>query len=369
MKKTVALFSAAVLLGLGLAQSGCSSNNNESKVTKISVITPKDSLKVPNGIIELPLAAKSGTAYFYEPARKTEKTPIIMVPGMGLSAYIFTDTPDERKAWADIFSENGHPVYVYEDPSIMVHEGVDYEKTGMKGRKWNTTRTWSTWGMGPEYPKPYEEVKYPVQQFDSLVASFPDYGNFGFIEVKKDSMATSGASKLAKNAKQSEGHTDNQQAEARGGRRRGGGGGGFGAQIQVENLLTLMDQVGDCILMVHSASGSTGFEAIRQNGDNAEALIVLEPVGSPVKEGDVKKHFADIPFLGVYGDNIDNRRQGRRKQAVEETIRLIKENGGSAEMIDLPAMSIYGNTHLMMQDTNNAEIAGMIMQWIENQQK
>ena len=366
MKKTIAFFAAAVVLGLGLTQSGCSTNTKNAwgEFTKMKVITPMDSLKVSNGKVGLIPAAKTGTVHFYEPSGKNEKTPVIMVPGLGLSAYIFNETPDGRKAWAEIFLENGHPVYVYEDPTIMVHEGIDYDKIGMKGRKWNKQRTWSTWGMGPEYPNPYENVQYPVQHFDSLVASFPEYGNFGFLEVKKDSRASSGASKKAKSGQQSAENEGRGGASARGGRRRGGGGQGFGSQIQVENLLTLMDQVGECVLMVHSASGTTGFEAIRQDGEQVQGLIVLEPVGSPTKEKDVKTHFSDIPFLGVYGDNIDKRRQGRRKQAVEETIRLIQKNEGKADMIDLPAMGIYGNTHLMMQDKNNAEIAHKIILWI-----
>jgi hypothetical protein len=51
-----------------------------------------------------------------------------------------------------------------------------------------------------------------------------------------------------------------------------------------------------------------------------------------------------------------------RHQACETTARLINEAGGKADVISLPKLGIAGNTHLLMQDTNNREIAQMIIE-------
>lgn len=39
--------------------------------------------------------------------------------------------------------------------------------------------------------------------------------------------------------------------------------------------------------------------------------------------------------------------------------------GGVAESIDLPKLGIHGNSHIPMMDDNSAEIAGMVMDWLD----
>ena len=37
----------------------------------------------------------------------------------------------------------------------------------------------------------------------------------------------------------------------------------------------------------------------------------------------------------------------------------------SPEVIDLPAIGIRGNSHMMMNDRNNLEVAAVIQKWLE----
>lgn len=305
-----------------------------------SVKSEETTLSIKGKRISLPEVALTGSYEYFE-SDKT-KLPVIMVPGLGLSSYIFTNTPDNRASWAETFSQQGHDVYVYNDPSIFVNPNLDYSEYQNQASKWQAQRAWNTWGMGSRYPEAYENTRYPTEQFDQLLESFPLYTSFAFLQ-------TSNA----------------QGARGGGGGRSRGGSDDLGTMIKVNNLQSLIDKVGDCILMVHSMSGVIGFETIRQNSEHIKGFIVIEPVGSSTSPEDIKKHFSHIPFLGVYGDYIDQRRQRGRKEAVEETIKLIKSNNGSAEMLDLPAMGLEGNTHLLMQDNNNQGIAEMIIQWIE----
>jgi hypothetical protein len=43
----------------------------------------------------------------------------------------------------------------------------------------------------------------------------------------------------------------------------------------------------------------------------------------------------------------------------------IKAAGGSVDVVDLPQAGIKGNSHMMMMDKNNAEVAGLIQKWLE----
>ena len=72
-------------------------------------------------------------------------------------------------------------------------------------------------------------------------------------------------------------------------------------------------------------------------------------------------------MLGVYGDYIDSRNQGGRKEATEAAAVLFEQYGGTGDVISLPDdHEVHGNTHLMMQDDNNDFIADLIMDWLDD---
>ena len=43
----------------------------------------------------------------------------------------------------------------------------------------------------------------------------------------------------------------------------------------------------------------------------------------------------------------------------------IRAAGGVADVVDLPKAGIHGNSHMMMMDRNNAEVAALIQAWLE----
>jgi hypothetical protein len=98
--------------------------------------------------------------------------------------------------------------------------------------------------------------------------------------------------------------------------------------------------------------------------------VPLGPRGShqPEAEAAAVAHvapLAGIPFLAVYGDDIESRGQSGRLEACRETARHIREAGGIGDILSLPDEGIRGNTHLLMLDNISAEIAGRIMDWID----
>ena len=42
----------------------------------------------------------------------------------------------------------------------------------------------------------------------------------------------------------------------------------------------------------------------------------------------------------------------------------IKTAGGSVDLVNLPDIGIKGNSHMLMQEKNNAEIAEVIQKWL-----
>ena len=59
--------------------------------------------------------------YLIPPEDKQKgKLPVVMVPGMGLTSYLYLATPDGRDGWAQIFAKAGHPVYVFDEPNNAI---------------------------------------------------------------------------------------------------------------------------------------------------------------------------------------------------------------------------------------------------------
>ena len=289
------------------------------------------------------------------PPSGTEKSPIVMVPGLGLSPYIYLTTPDGRPGWATRFVDAGYPVYLFDPPRNVTSGGLDTAAFGGEDpaslSRWSLDRAWPTWGFGPEVGEPYSNVRYPVEQVDQLVASFPAYVSGG-----------AGGSGGDRASGQRGG--DGQQ---RGGRQAGdgqAGGGRFASARETAALEALLERVESATLLVHSAGGATGFAVARSVPDRVEAIVAVEPVGAPTDPGAVAEMGGDAPFLGVYGDYVTERGQTGRKEASQTTADLASEAAPKSTLLDLPAEGIAGNTHLLMQDDNNDAIATRVTSWL-----
>ena len=62
--------------------------------------------------------------------RGGRKLPVIMVPGMGLTSYLYLATPDKRDGWAQLFARAAHPVYVFDEPNNAI-SGFDVSAFGV----------------------------------------------------------------------------------------------------------------------------------------------------------------------------------------------------------------------------------------------
>ncbi|MEN3286465.1 MAG: hypothetical protein V7634_765, partial [Bradyrhizobium sp.] len=125
-----------------------------------------------------------------------------------------------------------------------------------------------------------------------------------------------------------------------------------------------IDRVGPCILLFHSQAGSFGFKVAQARPDKVKALIAIEPagVGDPAKVDVLKT----IPTLFVYGDYIERDARWPKIRATGGAFAdAMRAAGGSVDVVDLPKAGIHGNSHMVMMDKNNTDVAALIQSWLE----
>jgi len=179
------------------------------------------------------------------------------------------------------------------------------------------------WGPGPEVGDPYEDVRYPVESVDQLVASFPCI----------------------------------RQHQRRWRRSR------FASPQETAALEALFNRIGPSVLLVHSAGGGSGFAVAQTVPDLVERIVAVgDRSVRRLTRQPWRRWGGDAPFMGVYGDYVDEREQTGRKARRPRQLQSSQERQvPHRRCFSLPDEGISGNTHLMMQDDNNGEIADRIL--------
>ncbi len=281
----------------------------------------------------------------FENAERT----VVMIPGHGLSSYIYTSTPDGRSGWTSDFSNAGYDTFAVDTNNLAVSgfEIKDFgTETQPKLSTWGINKIWKTWGFGDKPEEPYKTTQYPVEYIEKLYASFSPMVSYESVKSDNDDLDTE-----TKNNKQNSttGKSTSSMVD----------------MVEVNNTIELLEEYGPSVLIVHSMGGMTGFEVVRQRPDLVTAIVVIEPVGSPTNEDDLKENFIEVPYLAVYGDYIESRGQTGRYESCNKTASILNENGGFGEVVTLTDLGIEGNTHLMMQDKNSSDIAKIIIDWLD----
>jgi hypothetical protein len=156
-------------------------------------------------------------------------------------------------------------------------------------------------------------------------------------------------------------------------------------QLETDAVAELLDQVGPSVLLTHSGSGIRGWWTALKS-ENVKAIVAYEPGDFIAPEGDEPTpedgpqlvssadfdKLTEIPIQIIYGDNIPTEPTGlpgrdNWLEAVanaEDFVEEINARGGDAELLMLPDLGIYGNTHFPMSDLNNAEIADLLSKFL-----
>ena len=264
---------------------------------------------------------RRGTAY-----------PVVMVHGSSHTAKTYEDTPDGRMGWAEYFVRRGIPTYVV-DHAGRARSGFDPSPTNQARLEksaatvpsftvFTNENAWTTFRIGPTAFTAYPATKFPVaardQYFAQLVpnteTSYPDSG-----------------------------------------------------RLTITGLAVLLDRIGPAVVIVHSQSGGYGLGAAIERPALVKAVVSVEPRVCAVSDTNVQAVFTRVPLLTMFGDFFGTDVgdwPGRMAECVA-TVEKIKAAKGTAENIHLPSRGIAGNSHMLMMDSNNQQLADMILSWLD----
>ncbi len=283
---------------------------------------------------------------FYQIPVHARKYPIVFLHGAGQSKKTWESTPDGREGFQNIFLRRRFPVYL-----------VDQPRRGDAGKSTVETTI-----------KPIPQEQFWFTQF--RIGNYPDY--FPKVQFPKDSAS------LEQFYRQMTPNT-----------------GSFDPDIVSDALSALFDKIGEGILVTHSQGGGPGwFTAIKNK--KVKAIVAYEPYSNfvfpegelppPIESnglfGDLKggevplsefKKLTEIPIIIYYGDNIadeptkvwtkDHWRAGLEMARL--WVSTINKHGGDATVVHLPEKGIKGNSHFMMSDLNNVQIADLMSDWLK----
>ncbi|MDB5802877.1 MAG: hypothetical protein JWN73_199 [Betaproteobacteria bacterium] len=276
----------------------------------------------PNGVYQV----EQMYVQYFIPQNQRGALPILMWHGGGLTGVTYESTPDGRPGWLNYFLRQGWAVYNsdavergrsgFASPDVFQGEPVFLTKANPFER--------FRIGQGPgSYdPDPAKMKVNPGSQFPVEA-----YDNF----------AKQGVPRWLT--------TDDAIIRA---------------------YIALVDKVCPCIVLAHSQGGPFAFKVAQARPDTVKALILAEPAGT----GDMANAAAlkNTPILTVYGDYVDQdaRWPVMRKSVTDDFYGRVRAAGGKPEVVNLPELGIKGNSHMMMMDRNNLQIAGIMQDWLKS---
>ena len=266
---------------------------------------------------------------------KQSKLPVIMVHGSNHTGVTYETTPDGREGWATYFVRHGYPVYVVDqagrgrssfDPTTVNQAIVQNDISVLPPAGFQLypyQGAWVNFLFGPHYPYGWPDERFPLNAFETYTA-----------ELVPNTEVT----------------LNN------------------GGLNSVNDLAALLDKIGPAIIIVHSQSGVYGLDTVVKRTELVKGLISIEGGCAPVTTPDIKQHYSKVPFISVWGDHsigAEGANGDARREGCQQTVQQFQQAGGDASFLWLPQdLGIKGNSHMMMMDNNNLQIADLLLMWI-----
>lgn len=155
----------------------------------------------------------------------------------------------------------------------------------------------------------------------------------------------------------------------------------------VNAMSSVMDKSGNGILFTHSAGGSPGWKTAIKN-EKIKAVVAYEPGGFTFPEGEEPEgnrggkdvpmnefmKLIKIPIVVYYGDYIPTEETNAASlnfwrnvlATARQWAKVVNSHGGDFTVVHLPELGIKGNTHFLMSDLNNIEVAGLLSKWLKD---
>ena len=280
---------------------------------------------------------------FYQVPQNAKALPIVMLHGAFQSARSWETTSDGREGFQTLFLRRGFPVYLVDQPR--------------RGRAGNSSVAASV------APAPNDQLFF--DQF--RIGKWPNY----FDNVQFDRQPET-LDQFFRSV------TPNT--------------GPFDAGVISDAMSALFAKIGPAILFTHSQGGGPGWlTAIKS--PNVKAIVAFEPgsgfifpqgelppampsaAGTLSPEGVPLSDFqklTHVPIVIYYGDDFPVEPTAERGQdnwrvrlaMARLWVDAINRLGGDARLVHLPEIGIRGNTHFLMSDLNNVQIADLVSQFL-----
>jgi hypothetical protein len=279
---------------------------------------------------------------FYQVPVNARKLPIVFWHGHGQSAKTWETTPDGREGFQNIFLRRRFPVYLIDQPR--------------RGRAARSTQPTTITAV------PDEQLWFGIFRFGAWPNFYPG------VQFSHNPEA------LNQFFRQMVPNT------------------GPYPQVNTAAVSELFHKIGPGILVTHSQSGGLGWRTAIQNR-NVRAIVSFEPAFDPPFPQDevpppmtfggralsaltvTNSEFmllTQIPIVIYYGDNIPekssvNPGQEQWRIFFEMAKRwrdVVNRRGGDVTLVHLPEIGIRGNTHFLMSDTNNLQIADQVSKFL-----
>ncbi|MFK3723999.1 hypothetical protein ACI2KE_09100 [Pseudomonas monteilii] len=138
----------------------------------------------------------------------------------------------------------------------------------------------------------------------------------------------------------------------------------------IEAYHQLVKKMGKSVIVAHSEGARHAMKIATLAPENVAALVLVEPAGAPDLADVEFSKLAGIPHLVVWGDHFqESELWANYRHQCDKWFEAFSVSGGRVDVIDLPKLGIYGNSHLLMMDENSDEIAAMVTAWLERHLK
>jgi len=272
---------------------------------------------------------------FQIPEADAHHIPVVMLHGCCLSGKTWETTPDGRMGWGEYFVRRRHAVYI-PDQSSRARSGFDATtinevRLGTKPSSalpniftFGRSAAWELFRFGPSFPTAFSDEQFPVEAMD-------EFGK----QVIPDLNATL--------------PTPNPT---------------------FANLAALAVRLHGAVLMGHSESGFFPEQAALTDPAGVAGLVSIEGGCSTNLTPQQIATLAKIPILVIFGDHLGDVPSVSALwlgslQGCQQFVDQINAAGGDATMLHLPDAGLFGNSHMLMQDKNNLQVADLILKWID----
>ncbi len=268
---------------------------------------------------------------YFRLAQPRSPVPLLLWHGGGMTGVNWETTPDGRSGWQMFFLRAGFDTYVSDAvergraswvPYPEVYPEAPYFRTAKEA--WEETFRFGpagSWHPDPSRRRTHPGLRFPAENFDAFLCQcVPRWGC-------NDALT----------------------------------------QRSYDDLLQRMDR--GAIVLTHSQGGNFGLIAAAAAPDRVRAVISLEPSGAPDPTAYDAARLANVPHLFIWGDYLDRHAFWRESRpAVERWHNALGTAGCDVTWMELPALGIRGNSHALMADANNDEVAAFPLEWLRTRQ-